>query len=182
MVKLTLLIVTSISLLFGLPIAKPELKEIQREIRKQWNIPNFQVEKMSVNELEKLLVNQNFGTLYSLIASDVNVTKGYFYIGRVYTCRQGSCSNNVSKSEFFDYIVFFNVNKTVERVKVISYKATRGHQMTSSGWLRQFRNYDGSRTLAVGKDIDAIAGATVSVNAISEDIQRITKLLQHDCK
>lgn len=179
MVKLTLLIVTSISLLFSEPIAKPESKEIQREIRKQWNIPNFQVEDMRVSEQEKPLANQNFGTLYNIIASDANATKGYFYIGRVYTCRQGSCSNSVSKSEFFDYIVFFNVNKTVAKVKVISYKATRGHQMTSTGWLRQFRNYDGLKTLTVGKEIDAIAGATVSVNAINNDIQRVTKLLQH---
>jgi Na+-translocating ferredoxin:NAD+ oxidoreductase RnfG subunit len=177
MTKLTFLIVTSISLLLGEPIAKLESKEIQREIRKQWNVADFQAIKMNLSEMDKPLTNQNFGAFYKLSNSNVSQPKGYFYIGRVFTCRQGSCSNNVSKSEFFDYIVFYNTNKSIERVKVISYKASRGHQMTSSGWLRQFKSYDGSRALTIGKDIDAISGATVSVNAINDDIIRVTRQL-----
>ena len=177
MTKLTLLIVTSISLLLGEPIAKPESKEIQREIRKQWNVADFQAIKMNLSEMDKSLTNQNFGAFYKLSTSNVSQPKGYFYIGRVFTCRQGSCSNNVSKSEFFDYIVFYNTNKSIERVKMISYKASRGHQMTSSGWLRQFKGYDGSRALTIGKDIDAISGATVSVSAINEDVMRVTRQL-----
>jgi Na+-translocating ferredoxin:NAD+ oxidoreductase RnfG subunit len=83
----------------------------------------------------------------------------------------------VAVSEYFDYFILYNSSKQVEFVKITAYKATRGHQMASAGWLRQYKKYDGSKPLLVGKDIDAISGATVSVKAINEDIMRVTKQL-----
>ncbi|HCY41547.1 MAG TPA: FMN-binding protein, partial [Prolixibacteraceae bacterium] len=45
-------------------------------------------------------------------------------------------------------------------------------------WLKQFQGYDGTRPLTVGKSIDAISGATVSVFSITDDIQEKTRLLK----
>ncbi|MFO7723182.1 MAG: hypothetical protein R6V49_08180 [Bacteroidales bacterium] len=41
---------------------------------------------------------------------------------------------------------------------------------TAKRWLRQFIGYNGTSELVVGKNEDAISGATVSVQGITADI------------
>lgn len=109
--------------------------------------------------------------------------KKYVYVGRVNSCRQGGCSNpiqsmSIETPEYFDYLVVFDANLLVQQVKVYNYQATHGQEITNKGWLKQFQGYDGKRTLTVGKSIDAISGATVSVQGITTDIQEKTRLLK----
>ncbi|MBL7968270.1 MAG: FMN-binding protein [Prolixibacteraceae bacterium] len=113
-----------------------------------------------------------------------NQTCKYVYIGRVNGCRQGGCSNSsetslMETSEYFDYFILFDSNLTVQQVKVYDYQASHGQEITNKGWLKQFQGYNGSRSLLVGKSIDAISGATVSAVGITTDIQEKTKLLKH---
>lgn len=112
-----------------------------------------------------------------------NDLKKYVYIGRVNSCRQGGCSNpaetlNVETPEYFDYLIVFDSTFSVTQVKVFNYQATHGQEVTNKGWLKQFQGYDGTRSLTVGKSIDAISGATVSVYAITTDVQEKTRLLK----
>ena len=108
----------------------------------------------------------------------------YVYVGRVNSCRAGGCSNSGSsipensESEYFDYFIFFDLIKTVKLVEVFNYEATHGYEITAKGWLKQFVDFSGNDTLLVNKDIDGISGATVSVYAITTDIQLKTKILK----
>lgn len=107
----------------------------------------------------------------------------YVYVGRVKSCRAGGCSiNNTisdnSLSEYFDYFILFNKNLSVELVRVYNYQATHGQEVTNKSWLKQFKNYDGSTELTVGKNIDAISGATISVNGLAADIEHKTTYLK----
>jgi Na+-translocating ferredoxin:NAD+ oxidoreductase RnfG subunit len=43
-------------------------------------------------------------------------------------------------------------------------------EICSKYWLQQFEYYDGKNPVSIGKEIDAISGATVSVMAITNDI------------
>ncbi len=116
--------------------------------------------------------------------SDSNKLKKYIYVGRVNSCRAGGCSNpaqstiGLETSEYFDYFVIFDASLSVQQVKVYNYQATHGQEVTNKGWLKQFQGYDGNRQLNVGKNIDAISGATVSVQGITNDIQEKTRLLK----
>jgi Na+-translocating ferredoxin:NAD+ oxidoreductase RnfG subunit len=108
----------------------------------------------------------------------------YVYVGRVNSCRAGGCSitNNIhthGSSEYFDYYIIYDARKTVKKVKVYNYQATHGHEITAKGWLRQFVGHKASGTLQVDKNIDSISGATISVYAITNDIQRKTMLLKN---
>jgi Na+-translocating ferredoxin:NAD+ oxidoreductase RnfG subunit len=102
----------------------------------------------------------------------------------VNSCRAGGCSNpalpasGLETSEYFDYFVVFDGNLSIQQVKVYNYQATHGQEVTNKGWLKQFQGYNGERQLNVGKNIDAISGATVSVYAITNDIQEKTQLLK----
>lgn len=107
----------------------------------------------------------------------------YVFVGRVNSCRAGGCCNGVNisgntESEFFDYFIFFDSKKTVMFVDVYNYQATHGYEVTAKGWLKQFTGFSGEKELIVNKDIDGISGATVSVFAITADIQEKTRLLR----
>lgn len=104
--------------------------------------------------------------------------KAIVYVGRVNTCNASGCNISDKQSyEFFDYFVMFDMQASVIDVKIYNYAATHGHEVTSKAWLKQFKDYNGSRNLIVGKDIDAISGATTSVNSLTNNIQWVTSEL-----
>ncbi|MGV8829668.1 MAG: FMN-binding protein [Breznakibacter sp.] len=106
----------------------------------------------------------------------------YLYVGRVNSCRAGGCSNpsqqpTHGECEYFDYYILFDGQKRVQTVSIFNYQASHGHDITAKGWLKQFVGYDGSVPLQVDKNIDAISGATISVEAITADVGLKTALL-----
>lgn len=104
------------------------------------------------------------------------------YIGRVNSCRAGGCSipnaEMGANSEYFDYFICFDQNCEVLLVKVFNYQATHGHEVTAKGWLKQFIGHQPEQNLKVGKDIDSISGATISVKGITQDVNDKTQLLK----
>ena len=113
-----------------------------------------------------------------------NETVGFVYTGRVNSCSKNGCTVGQTLAtgeiaEFFDYFILFDSTKTVISVVIYNYEATHGQEITAKGWLKQFAGYNGSRNLVVGKNIDSISGATISVNAITADIFQKTELLKN---
>jgi Na+-translocating ferredoxin:NAD+ oxidoreductase RnfG subunit len=66
----------------------------------------------------------------------------------------------------------------VKLVRVFNYAATHGQEVAIRKWLDQFSGYDGGKPLRVGKEIDAISGATISVYAIVADVSEKIMLLR----
>jgi len=107
----------------------------------------------------------------------------FLYIGRVNSCRAGGCSASIDEevygdSEYFDYFILFDPGPAVREVIVYNYQATHGQEVSARGWLRQFKGYDGKEALRVGKEVDAISGATISVYGITLDVVDKTRLLK----
>lgn len=143
----------------------------------------FGKEKVNLNKVD--FCEQGFpGDKLFVIHTEKNMELvGYLHLGRVKTCRAGGCSapgevKAGEDSEYFDYLIVFKPDFSVERVLVINYQASYGHEIAAKGWLKQFQGFTGKTSLEVGKNIDAISGATVSVRAITEDVQWKTKLVQ----
>ncbi len=116
------------------------------------------------------------------VNSEADQTKiQHIYIGRVNSCRAGGCSipnaDIGETSEYFDYFICFDKDCNVTMVKVFNYQASHGHEVTAKGWLKQFVGHQADQNLEVGKDIDSISGATISVNGITKDINEKTKIL-----
>lgn len=119
---------------------------------------------------------------YYLIKDTVSSVR-YVYVGRVNSCRAEGCNAAheapaTSGGEYFDYFIMFDNELVVRTVDVYHYAASYGYEITAKRWLRQFIGYDGTTALQVGKNIDAIAGATISVNGITEDVYARQKLLK----
>ncbi len=154
-------------------------KVLQTELKKMNPGENKLIELSIKPELAH---NIREGKFYSINSTTVLSKMKYLYIGRVATCRSGGCSINRtsesgSSSEYFDYLIFFDALGKILQVKVSNFQTSRGHEITTSGWLSQFKNYNGKSELRAGKNVDAIAGATITVDAITYDIADKTRLL-----
>jgi len=159
-----------------------EDKILHKELQKISGMEKPDWREVLVTEAQKAscTIEGKFLVLSGLTTNEPNK---YIYVGRVNSCRQGGCSNPSHEaigetSEYFDYLIVFDSNASVQQVKVYNYQATHGQEVTNKGWLKQFQGYNGNRSLTVGKNIDAISGATVSVYSITDDIQEKTKLLK----
>lgn len=111
-------------------------------------------------------------------------TLGIAFSGRVFSCRSGGCQINMSDdegidkgpSEYFDAIIIFDKKNIVKKVEVYNYKATHGQEVSARSWLKQFIDYKGG-SLRYGKDIDALSGATISAENLTNEVVRIATFL-----
>ncbi len=168
---------------FGQDAINYEHKSVFKILRKVTRMENPQMVPLkllpSVESKEEIR-----GKYFSIVETNNENTQYYLYIGRVNSCRAGGCSSSSGQPienpeyEYFDYFILFDTNATVRLVKVFNYEATHGQEITARGWLKQFSGYSASKSLEVGKNIDAISGATVSVYAITLDVQDKTRLLR----
>jgi hypothetical protein len=150
-------------------------KQLNKELSKIFNSFELQLIEIKTNKISSLEGK------YFMIQNK-EITIGYLYIGRVESCRTGVCiapeAGVKSISEYFDYFMIFDSIPKIKCVKVFNYAASHGQEVTAKGWLKQFIGYSGDSKLTVGKNVDAISGATVSVAGIVSDIEIKTNLLQ----
>jgi Na+-translocating ferredoxin:NAD+ oxidoreductase RnfG subunit len=78
--------------------------------------------------------------------------------------------------DHFDYAVFYSPELEVVGVKVTVYRSTHGAAICQKKWLGQFKGYAGG-DLAIGKEIDAISGASISAQSMVDDMQRCFTLM-----
>ena len=83
----------------------------------------------------------------------------------------------MGRFDAFDYFIIYKESMEVHLVKVGVYRSSHGSAICSKRWLKQFV---GKKTNEInyGKEIDAIAGATVSANALVFDIQMLSNHLK----
>jgi Na+-translocating ferredoxin:NAD+ oxidoreductase RnfG subunit len=79
--------------------------------------------------------------------------------------------------EYFDYFILFDSQNRIITTRVYNYEATHGAEITAKGWLNQFSGYDGTKNLRIGKEVDSISGATISVFGMVTDVQGKTAML-----
>ncbi|MCU4177421.1 FMN-binding protein [Marinilabiliaceae bacterium N1Y90] len=153
-------------------------KAIQKTLVKSCKLLNPQLSEITLPEELSVATEGKFFN----VESDADTEIKHVYIGRVNSCRAGGCSiaddAMLGASEYFDYMVLFNDACNVVLVKVFNYQASHGHEVTAKGWLKQFIGYSVEDNLEVGKNIDSISGATISVNGITNDVEEKTSLLK----
>ena len=155
-------------------------KRLNKEIENRFQLTGFDLRKTEISNTTP--GNNETGIFWNIESK--NETIGFVYTGRVFSCSKNGCTvgqsaASVENAEFFDYFILFDKTKNVTSVVVYNYEATHGQEITAKGWLKQFAGYNGSRNLVVGKNIDSISGATISVNAITDDIARKTSILKN---
>ena len=165
--KISLLILAVSIFLAPQTIDKRTSKKINKEVSKVFNIEDFKLETIETDKTKD--VNGDF-----FIIKTQEII-GYCYLGKIYTSR-GSNSNN-DDAEFFQYFILFNKDKKIEKVTIHKYEASYGQEITSRSWLKQFIGYNGKHNLRIGKEIDAMSGATLSSELITINIKQVSNIL-----
>jgi hypothetical protein len=152
---------------------KFEPKQLKRDIVKLSDCTNYTL--VELNQYNK----NSHGKYFSLAC---NQQAYVVYVGRVLSCRTGGCSssNKIEEKghEYFDYYMLVNSNKAVVSLRVYNYVASYGHQITAQSWLKQFYGFNGNKKLEIGKNIDGISGATISVRNLVNDINHQLSLIK----
>lgn len=87
---------------------------------------------------------------------------GYGYLGEA-----------PSMKRIFDYIVLFNPDLSIKKVKVLIYREDHGRQIGSQRWLQQFIGMTVNDTPNYGENIDAISGATISAKSMTKAVGKV---------
>jgi len=146
-------------------------KALAAEVKKQVKNAEYALKPLSVPD--KFKVN---GKYFSINAA-TNQQLRYAYIGRVITSRSAS-PQSTEGADYLDYIAFYSGTFEVQKVKVVRFSSEHGAEVCSAGWLKQFVGHSPAKTLIVGKNVDAVSGATTTVNTFTFDIQSKTFILK----
>jgi hypothetical protein len=150
-------------------------RNLQRELKKIYGKHDYVLLPLKVPE------KFNPAGTFFQIKSSINDAQlpAYVYIGRVNIVRSAAATGKKSdNAEYFDYFILFNASKAVNLVRVTNYQSSYGEMISSPGWLRKFIGHAHPKPLEVGRQIDAISGATISVNNITFDIRQKSYILQ----
>jgi hypothetical protein len=86
---------------------------------------------------------------------------GYVYRGR-----------ERGKVEWMDFAVALGADGKVRRVLLTVYREPVGGEVGSRRFMDQFRGKDAGSTLAPGRDIDGISGATISSRSLAAGVRK----------
>ena len=159
------------------------LKIIEKEINKSWK--ELEVSRSSLFISDHISDDLHIEANNSFVLLNNTDTLAYLFIRRTNGCVIGGCtdenvmdkpiSNNFAERyEHFDYMIILNRDLSIRKVKVLVYEGEYGYEITSKLWLKQFIGYCGEN-LNYGSDIQAISGATVSAQSITDDIQLLVQ-------
>ena len=141
------------------------LKKINKEIRS--NYPSIIIEKISIDTIDHNIGSNNGYKFYSYYLEHNNTKVGTIF----YTQALG-------RFDLFDFLVIFNNESVIKKVKVIQYLSPHGGEISSKGFLKQFLNKPDAEDYRYLKEINGISGATISGNAITKEINRLHKIVK----
>ena len=132
-------------------IPKNYIKKIDKEIYSAFDISSYNKEKMDIEQdiVSQLSADFDPEAFFKITESDQHL--GYFYFGKA-----------PSKADEFDFVVIFDQEMIIKKVKILAYREDYGGEITSKRWLRQFDGTGVQSSLKYGSDIIGISGATIS--------------------
>ncbi len=78
----------------------------------------------------------------------------------------------IGRFDKFDFMVLFNPDKSIKKVRVLIYREDHGGEIGNKRWLRQFEGKTLKDAKTLSRQINGISGATMSCNAITSEIKK----------
>ncbi len=170
LISLTCLAFTSVAHLSYLP--QHLCKKMDRHIKKAFSKTAVCTEIETPDEYK---INHQFFKV-----SDSDTSAGYVIITRALGCQSGGCdkpkqqTDSVAFEQFF-FMTAFDKQKQIKQVRVLEYTSNHGYEIASKSWLKQFTK---NEPFTVGKNIDGISGATISVKSITKNVNLQREIIQ----
>ncbi len=103
------------------------------------------------------------------------------YLYRIYSesdlIGYGLLDNVYGKSLPITFLVLYDYRGTILCSEIIKYREPYGGAVKNKEWNNQFKGKNVNSDLLVGKDINGISGATISVYSVTKGIKKLTLLL-----
>ena len=77
------------------------------------------------------------------------------------------------------FMVIMNLDGSIKNSAIIKYREAYGGEVGNKRWLQQFIGKNNDSKYEIGKEIDGITGATISVHSVSKGIRKIAILYDH---
>ena len=151
-------------------------------------LPDYLTKKMSRQltkifgkemKYQEVAIGDSLAINHQIFEVKTNDTlSGYSMITRALGCQTGGCDkpnkDTISFEEFF-FLTAFDKQKNIKKVRVLEYTSDHGYQIANKGWLKQFER---DSTFEVGRNIDGISGATISVKSITKAVNEQISILR----
>ena len=87
--------------------------------------------------------------------------------------------NTLGKSMPITFLLIINDDGTIHHTEVIKYREAYGGEIQNKNWLFQYFGRNINSSFLIGKEINAISGATISINSLNKSIQKLLLLLPY---
>ena len=138
-------------------------EDIQVDFKK-WNLP----QEIKIYSEKKARSRFMFDHVYVWKISESNSLVGVAILDNV-----------LGKSLPITYLTCFNMDGQLINAHIVKYREDYGYEVGNRRWLNQFLGLDASSDYKVGKNIDGISGATISVNSVTRGINRSAIIVEH---
>jgi len=160
-------------LIFGLlvyssPINLPKsvIKKMNKTIHKTWDEENITINKIGIPDAQLDSIGINLQENQLFVVKNNSSKLGYVFL------EQGK-----GRYDYFDFMVITDTSIVVKKVQVLIYRSENGGAISNKRWLRQFAGQSPETTFKYGNEIDAISGATLSGNAITDGVANVISQL-----
>jgi len=141
-------------------------KKIDKEVLSIFNIVDFSKELVLIDDALNITLPLKFNNNnFYKIVNRKNLI-GYFYYGKA-----------LSKADVFDYVVIFDNELIVKKIKILAYREDYGGEIGSKRWLKQFNDLSTKDRVVYSKDIKGISGATISARSMTMTVNKLLESL-----
>ena len=164
--KQTIFITFLVFFISSFTVSKRVDAMINKEIKSVFETETYTKELVSIpSEINNTLALKITDTNFFKINSN-NTNLGYYYLGQAY-----------GKADYFDFIVLFDKDLIVSKVKILVYREDHGGEVGSKRWLKQFIGTKTATQLKYQQDIAAISGATISAKSMTNEVNKLLKTI-----
>ena len=87
--------------------------------------------------------------------------------------------NELAKSLPITFLSCFNSDCQLIKAHIVKYREDYGYEVGNKRWLNQFIGFGINSDFTIGKNIDGISGATISVNSVARGINRSAIIVEY---
>jgi hypothetical protein len=177
----TIILTGVIPLLFLSLTIPPELdkaarKKLDGAVKAAFGIEDYRMEPFGGTESLTRGTESLAGETESLTRGTESLTGGTESLFRIINsdslCGYAWIGKAPGRYDDFDFTVIYSPDWLILQVEILVYRSDHGFEITNKRWLAQFKGSNGCE-LRYGKDIDALAGATISGNSLVSSVSRI---------
>lgn len=128
----------------------------------------------------RVKVHKNISTIFNSSAYTTNSISDDFYTISESERIVGYfiVQSAFSKYKKFDYLIIYNNFAEILKVKILNYRESHGFEICNKRWLKQFIGNNSDSEFEFNLKVDAISGATISVNSLKTSIFKKTQNLK----